>query len=223
MGMDMFKHLIIMSTTFALSTTYAHADAVANCNSHNPALILTGCTALIEQGKISGEDVAVALNRRAEAYLVQGATDKAIADFRKAMERDKSDGRYKKRLSEVLTLRGDNEFRNKHYDEAILDYTAALQLTSSNDLLYARRAEAYFEKDLVSNAIADMQEAMILTTHKHPQNKKLLQLYQLQATQFERIGDLAGAIRLLDELIALDKDNIDWLLEGASKNAPNSP
>ena len=81
------KHLIQIFGLFALMAACfpeaARAYDSADCGSPNPDLAISVCSAIIDAGKETKENIAVALRLRGIAYAKKGNNDLAIKDFDK--------------------------------------------------------------------------------------------------------------------------------------------
>ena len=81
------KHLIRIFGLFALMATCfppaASADDRADCGNSNPDLAISGCSAIIDAGKETKENIAVAYRLRGIAYGKKGDDNLAIQDFDK--------------------------------------------------------------------------------------------------------------------------------------------
>jgi tetratricopeptide (TPR) repeat protein len=79
------KHLIRIFGLFALTATCfplaARADDRDDCNNSNPDLAISGCSGIIDAGKETKENIAVAYRLRGIAYGKKGDEDRAIKDF----------------------------------------------------------------------------------------------------------------------------------------------
>jgi tetratricopeptide (TPR) repeat protein len=80
-----------------------------------PDLALEGCTALIESGRLSEEDVFKVLLIRGVAYRNKGNYDQAIQDFDKAI-------RLKPNIAGAFNNRGVNYDYKGDYELAIQDW-----------------------------------------------------------------------------------------------------
>jgi tetratricopeptide (TPR) repeat protein len=79
------KHLIrilglvaLMAACFPLA---ARADNRDDCNNSNPDLAISGCSAIIDAGTETKENIAVAYRLRGIAYGKKGDDERAIRDF----------------------------------------------------------------------------------------------------------------------------------------------
>ena len=81
------KHLIRIFGLFALMAACfplaASADDRDDCRNSNPDLAISGCSGIIDAGKETKENIAVAYRLRGIAYGKKGDEDRAIKDFDK--------------------------------------------------------------------------------------------------------------------------------------------
>ena len=138
-------------------TRAASAGAVEDCNSDEPARVLTGCTAMIEGRMLQGSNLAVAYGRRSDAFLRSGALDAAIADAERAADLDGNSASSKRRLSNALRLRGaiasDDNNKLSYFDRAIT-------LDATNHAAFYARAAVHTERKDFNAAIRDLEKAI---------------------------------------------------------------
>jgi tetratricopeptide (TPR) repeat protein len=89
---------------------------------------------------------------RARLFRQQGQLDKAIADFRRALDLGARD-------PEAYCARATYYFSKGQYEEAIADYDVAIELDPKSPPLYTARAKAYYEKGDFGHAEADSVKA----------------------------------------------------------------
>ncbi len=81
------KHLIWIFGLFAMITACfplaASADVTDDCSNSNPDVAISGCSAVIDAGKETKENIAVAYRLRGIAYGKKGDDRLAIKDFDK--------------------------------------------------------------------------------------------------------------------------------------------
>ena len=84
------KHLIrifgLVALLAACFPQAAKAYDSADCRSSNPDLAITVCSAIIDAGKETKENIAVAYRLRAIAYGKKGDFERAIKDFDKLVD-----------------------------------------------------------------------------------------------------------------------------------------
>jgi len=128
-------------------------------------------------------------NNRGRAYGNRGEYDKAMNDFRRAIDLNPRCAEAYYNLGLVLALKGDNDraienydqalklypnyaaaYNNrglvlankKEFDRAIKDYGQALQITPKSPDVYYNRGLAYFYKQDYEQAITDYSQALLL-------------------------------------------------------------
>ena len=83
------KHLIRIFGFFTLMVTCfplaASADDRDDCSNSNPDVAISGCSGIIDAGKETKENIAVAYRLRGIAYGKKGDDDRAIKDFDKVI------------------------------------------------------------------------------------------------------------------------------------------
>ena len=147
------------------------------------------CTKAIASGELSREDLSKVYNNRGEAWDGKDDSDKAIADYTKAIELDPkfadaylnrglalaNKGAFDKAIvdftkvieikpnySRVYYYRGFSWGGKGEYDKAIVDYTKAIELDPKFALAYKNRGHAWEKKGDSDKAIADYKKAVEL-------------------------------------------------------------
>jgi lipoprotein NlpI len=113
---------------------------------------ITACTSLIESGKESRQDQAVAHHNRGLAYAVKGDLDRAIADFTEAIRLDPKDALAYNDRGAAYAVKGD-------FDRAIADYSEAIRLDPKAVLAYKNRGGVYLYSGALPKALADFNQA----------------------------------------------------------------
>ena len=125
----------------AILPSFASANDFGDCNSKNPVKILNGCTAVIETGKESAENVAI-------AYLIRGLEQKKRSNPVKALQDlDMGIALYPKivdpRIAAAHYIRGGVYFSQRKYKEAIDDYSQSILLNPKNTEANRMRGISY--------------------------------------------------------------------------------
>jgi stress-induced-phosphoprotein 1 len=63
---------------------------------------------------------------------------------------------------EELKLKGNDSLNNENYDEAIKFYTQAIDLDSSNHILFSNRSAAFIQKEMFVEALNDSLKTISL-------------------------------------------------------------
>ena len=149
----------ILTTALAVSPAAAQLQAqVAWCGNrtHHFSLDIQigGCTALIESGKMADKPLAWSHTNRGMAYTFKGDTDKALADFNKAVELDPT-------YAVALIDRGTAYDNKGDHAHAVVDFDAALKLDpKSADALTGRCAARAEAGNDLQQALADCEQSL---------------------------------------------------------------
>lgn len=116
---------------------------------------IKSCTALIQSGHEAAHDLAVAYNKRGNAYYGKMDYRRAFADYDRALALDPKN---------IFTYndRGLIFMVRKDYDRAIADYSRAIELDRNYAIAYDNRGIAYKDKMDYERAIADYRKAISL-------------------------------------------------------------
>ena len=146
----------------ALACMAATALAQAPPNIHSPGCrsadldeSIAACTAMIQSGKETTANLAMAYNVRGHDYVARGLYDQAIPDFDKAIALNS-------RYAFAYNTRGRAYAAKGLYDRAIADFTQALALNHDFAEIPFNRAAAYEAKGQREPAIADYRAALKL-------------------------------------------------------------
>jgi lipoprotein NlpI len=148
-------------------------------NKVSPDLAINGCTAIIQSGKESRKNLAIAFYDRGVAFESKKDHDRAIADYNQALELNSG-------YAIAYVARG-NAWSNKgDLDRALADYDKAIRLDPKAEAPYNNRARVWRGKGNLDKAIADLTVAIRLDpTDAYPYRERGL-------IEFAR-GDLAAA------------------------------
>jgi S1-C subfamily serine protease len=103
----------------------------------SPDLKISGCTAVIQSGRWTGNNLAQAYNWRGIAYGIKGDYDRAITDYNEAIRLDPKNPR-------AFLNRGMMYYGFfKDYDRAIFDFTETLRLNPNDSIALHFRNRAY--------------------------------------------------------------------------------
>jgi tetratricopeptide (TPR) repeat protein len=128
-------------------------DAVARCGDPDPEISISACSGIIQAGRGSGRDLAVAHTHRGIAYVALLDYDRALQDFAQAIARDP-------RFSKAFANRGAVHGARQDFDKAIADFTQVLALEPGSAPAYADRASMYRLNGQYDEAIRDYSEAI---------------------------------------------------------------
>ena len=113
------------------------------------------CTAIIQSGRETDENLARAFTNRATGYLDEGDEQRAIADLSQALQLDP-------RYVPAIKLRDDLYARSHRYDLAAADFGRAIQLNPRDADAYSGRGLAYYSEGQYASAIPDLDQALRL-------------------------------------------------------------
>jgi lipoprotein NlpI len=118
-------------------------------------LSIEACTVLIQSGRETKKNLAVALNNRCGSYVNKGQFAQAIADCDEAI-------RLNPKLVEAYGNRGNAYRSSREYDRALQDYDHALQLKPDFAGAYNGRGWTYRAQGDLDRAIHDFDQAIRL-------------------------------------------------------------
>jgi tetratricopeptide (TPR) repeat protein len=120
---------------------------------------IKACTEVIESSKENSSNLVSALKGRGALYLGKLDYLSALSDFTQAIAADPTD-------ATAYNDRGYAYFREGSYDDAIADYSKAIQIDSKAGW-FDYRGDAYFHKGDFDNAIIDYTKAISgVTQHR---------------------------------------------------------
>jgi len=197
-------------------------ENLSKCRSADPDTKIAGCTALIQAGKASAENLATFYNNRGAAYDDKRDYDRAIPDYTEAIRLNPNlasafygrGAAYNRKGDFDHAIREDDEairlnpnfayaydargraYRNKgDYDHAIQDYDEAIRLNPSYALAFNNRGDSYRIKGDYDHAIRDFNQAIRL-------NPNLASAYGNRAFVYLFQSNLTGAIADYEHVIA---------------------
>jgi len=126
-----------------------------HCPDANPDLTIAACTAIMQSGQESTENLASAFNNRGVAYDDKGQFDLAITDYNQAI-------RLEPNSADAFNNRGNAYNRKGQLDLAIADYNQAIRLEPNLATAFSNRGAAYHSQGQEDLAIADCNQAILL-------------------------------------------------------------
>src|SRR6266851_3172241 len=129
----------------------AQNDDYRRCGEYresNPNLALKYCTAAIQSGSLSQEQLAEARNNRGIAFDVKGERDRGIQDYDQAI-------RLRPNYSEAFNNRGNAFYGKGEKDLAFRDYDQAIRLKPDNVEAFSNRGKAFLGMGESDRAIQD--------------------------------------------------------------------
>ena len=135
-------------------------------------------------------DNARAYVNRGNAYAARGNSDRALADFSRAIELNPG-------LAEAYNNRGSLYRRTGDYDRAVQDFTKALSLRPDTAEAYSNRADAWNALGQYAQAVQDCDKALAL-------NPGLAQAYYHRSNAYIGLGSSDRALADSSKIIELN-------------------
>ena len=167
-------------------------ESLNKCRSLDPDAKIIGCTALIQAGQDTTENLSVIYNNRGTAYDDKGDYDRAIQDFNEAVRLDPN-------AESAYYGRGYAYKKKGDYDRAIQDFNEAIHLNPNFERAYYDRGNAYIDKGDFDRAIQEFNEAIRL-------NSKDANAYNNRGVAYHRKGDYDHAILDYNQAIRLNSN-----------------
>ena len=155
-----------------------------------PPAQVAACTALIDSGRFTRQNLAILHSNRGIAHGKAGDYERAMADFDAALRVNPNHLR-------AFVNRGNANFARRDYDRAIDDFAQAIRLEPKNATIVMSRATAYEAKGDFANAIADYDQALKL-------DPNLTAAITNRGLACRRAGNLNRAIADFDQVIKLN-------------------
>ena len=193
--MQITKSVLIASVLLGICAAAGAQNLDENrsrCRSGDIDLMIAGCTRVIQSGRESHQDLAIAFYNRGSAYAQKGQYDSAIQDFDQTIK-------LKHNFPEAFVNRGSAYRIKGQYDSAIQDFDQAIKLKHKFPEAFASRGGAYLEKGQYDRAIQDFDEANRLSPHSP------VAFYGRGAAYYKK-GEYDRAIQEYDEVIRLKHD-----------------
>jgi len=124
------------------------------CFDRDPDLSISGCTAIIQSGRQTQQNLAVVFYNRGNAYFRKGQPHRAITDYDQAI-------RLNPNYAEAFNYRGTTYYTMGQADRAIEDLDQAIRLNPNFAAAFYNRGVAYTRKE-PDRAIADYDQAIRL-------------------------------------------------------------
>jgi tetratricopeptide (TPR) repeat protein len=157
----------IMTAICALPSIARAQDSqsAVKCNSNVPDDIMSGCTAVIQQGSETPRHLAMAYTNRGSVYANRGDYKRSIDDCDQAIKLWPEDyTAYRNRGVSYASMEKPN------FDHAIADFTKAIQLKPDYARAYMDRGYVYRGLGQTDRAQADFDQAARLTASPAPRS-----------------------------------------------------
>lgn len=149
---------------------------------------VSGCSALIQSGKLNKADLAVIFWYRGGAYLQNNDYDHAIADFTEAVRNNPNYGR-------AFAYRGMAYRSNGDLDRAMRDFDEAIRIEPNYVPVHWARHYAYLTKGDYDRAIDDCSRAIQINPNAYAYFVRS-QAYLLKGDKEAALADINKAIQL---------------------------
>src|SRR6185312_2905379 len=157
----MRRRSVIIASVLAVTATAGAAQAeqsqawtwCVNEDKASPDLQIGGCTSVIQSGRETARNIAIAFNNRGNAWHAKKDYDRAIADYYQAIKLDP-------KYARAFYNRGISYGEQGKTDRAIQDYDRAIELNPQYAHAYGNRGLAYARKGDLDHAISDYDQAL---------------------------------------------------------------
>ena len=190
--------LVLAMAPLLAGVSPAHAQdrnwTLCTGDSDNDGVIIRSCNAVIQAGKQTNENLAIAFKNLCLAYNNQGDHDRAINNCDQAL-------RLKPAYLDAYRNRGHAYFNKGDNDRAIADYDQVLAL-GPNETALVQRGAAYHMKGDNVRAIADLDQAVALDPDDAIAFYVRGASYEKQNDNGHALQDYSQAIRLAPKFAA---------------------
>ena len=188
------------------SAAPAAADMVEDCfNDSDMQLKIEGCTAMIQDGRWTGTDLAAIHINRCWAYGSSGQAELALADCDQAVS-------LAPESPQAIALRGNVYGDLGQHERAIQDFDEAIRLDPGYILAYLNRANAHANLDRHEQAIADFDQLLALdgVTEEQAAEIRARRAVALNwfAWELYRSGQAAEGLPRVEEALAVRPNDI---------------
>lgn len=188
-ALSMMVLATLLGTSAALYSQ-TEADLWNQCKDANSDQAIAGCTAIIQGGKESNANLAIAFTNRGIAYAHKPAYDRAIQDYDQAIKLDPA-------YIPAYLDRGSAYRAKGEYDQAIQDDSQAIQINPGYVAAYVDRGLAYAGKGAFDQAIQDYDQAIKL-------NPSYIYAFNDRGNAYSIKGEYDRAIEDYDQTLKLD-------------------
>jgi tetratricopeptide (TPR) repeat protein len=129
------------------------------CSAPDLDLIISGCTAVIQSGHETPQNLATAFNNRGVAYASKRRLDRAVQDYDQAIRINPNDAL-------AFGNRGNYYAVTRQYDRAIQDYDQAIRINPNFADAFYNRGRAYAHKRQYDLAIQDYDQAIRINPYE---------------------------------------------------------
>ena len=159
------------------------------------AQTIAGCDAVIPSGVLSSGDLALAYNKRGNAYANMGQHERAIQDYDLAIKQQPT-------MPWPYNNRGNAYRRLGQLDRALQDYDQAIKLKPDYVFPFANRGIIYTNKGQLDRATQEYSQAIKL-------KPDYAEAFVGRGVAYSRLGQHDRAIQDFDQAIKLKPDYAD--------------
>jgi tetratricopeptide (TPR) repeat protein len=195
---------VLVGLAFMLVATPACAqtrdESAAQCANNDADTRIKGCTALINSGRESRENLVIIYANRGIGENKKGLYDKAIADATKAIWLGPD-------YANAYAIRGSGYRLKGSNDQAIVEYNKALELKSAatvRAIIFSDRGKAYASKGMHDAAIADFSQAISL-------NPNFTSGYNSRAWSLHLKGDDAKGLPDIEKALTISANDAAYI------------
>ena len=153
-------------------------------------LQIGGCTGVIQSGRETPVNLAIAFANRGRTYHAKGDYARAIADYDQAIKLNP-------KAANALMNRGSAYADQGNYSRAIADFDQAIRLNPQNGYAFYNRGNTYKAQGDSARAIVDFDQAIRL-------NPQFASAFANRGRTYHAKGDYARAIADYDQTIKLN-------------------
>lgn len=95
-------------------------------------------------------------------------------------------------------------------DAAVEEFKKAIEIDPGNNVPHRNLSVTFYKKKQFSLAVTEAKTAYSLAPENPDIVKNLLLILQHQGAEFYRVGNRAGLIQILQEMLALDPNNVGF-------------
>ncbi|KIX16064.1 tetratricopeptide repeat protein [Dethiosulfatarculus sandiegensis] len=130
-------------------------------------------TRAINSGRLSPDNLAIAYNNRANAYLDKGNVGKAAGDYNRAISASPN-------FTQALYNRGILNYQLKRYKDSLKDFNKAIELDPDYAAAYFNRSFPLIKLNKPKRAEADLKKAVSLDPLNRKYQARLFKIQELQ-------------------------------------------
>ena len=160
-------------------------------------LQIGGCTAVIQGGRETNENLGIAYGNRGLAWRRKGDNAKAMADYDQAI-------RLKPDSAGSLNGRGNIHNDRKEFDRALADFDVAIRLSPYTAVIYNNRGNSWAGKRDYPRALRDYDQAIKL-------NPQYANAYNGRGATYLEMGQHDRAIEDFDAALRIEPRHPDAL------------